>query len=182
VCTIIVTSLFWLYHTSCYLQMSGISPGVTEGSRNSVFSSAHGSNVRYSSNMGEWGKFLLFLLSMMGIHVCWSWEYRDIHMNLFSRTRERRVNGLDYDQLDDHLSLLATSYLSVVITRSACFGVLHGSTSSHDVMRWVRIMTSTSGCGFLYFAPCASFPSVDIHVWLPSQWHPPWRYVLHLDT
>jgi len=33
------------------------------------------------------------------------------------------------DPLDDHLSL-ATSYLSVVITRSACFA----STSSHDVM------------------------------------------------
>ena len=37
------------------------------------------------------------------------------------------------DLLDDHLSL-ATSYLSVVITRSACFGALHASTSSHDVM------------------------------------------------
>ena len=27
-----------------------------------------------------------------------------------------------------------------------------------------------------------AFPSTDIHVWLPSQWYPSRRYMLHLDT
>ena len=46
---------------------------------------------------------------------------------------------------------------------------------------WVHIMTSTSGCGSLHFASYAAFPSADIHVWLPSQWHPSWRCILHID-
>ena len=83
------------------------------------------------------------------------------------------------DPLDDHLSL-ATSYLSSWITRSACSGALHASTSSDDVVSahkdvqiWLRLATFRIFC---------SFPSADIHVWLPSQWHPSWRYSLHLDT
>ena len=45
------------------------------------------------------------------------------------------------DPLDDHLSL-ATSYLSLLITHSACFGALHASTSSHDVLSFLALRSS----------------------------------------
>jgi hypothetical protein len=32
------------------------------------------------------------------------------------------------------------------------------------------------------FASYASFPSANFHVWLPSEWHPFRRYILHSDT
>jgi hypothetical protein len=53
-------------------------------------------------------------------------------MNLFSPGRGEGLDGITnldkIDPLDDHLSL-ETSYLSVAITRSACFGALHADSS-----------------------------------------------------
>ena len=55
---------------------------------------------------------------------------------------------------DDQLSLVTTTYLSVVITRSVCFGAPHGSTSSDDVI-----------------------PKRGHPLWFPSHRHR-WRYFL----
>ena len=64
--------------------------------------------------------------------------------------------------------------------RSASFGDLHASTSSHIVMS-AHHDVYTGGC-LLHFASYAAFPSADIHVWLPYLRHSSRRYILHLDT
>ena len=89
-------------------------------------------------------------------------------------TEEGRVNGLDYaPNTMDSPTFSSTS-------RSACFGDLHASTSSHIVMS-AHHDVYTGGC-LLHFASYAAFPSADIHEWLSYLRHSSRRYILHLDT
>ena len=82
-------------------------------------------------------------------------------------------NGYQGVRLMDSPTFSSTS-------RSACFGDLHASTSSHIVMS-AHHDVYTGGC-LLHFASYAAFPSADIHVWLSYLRYSSRRYILHLDT
>ncbi len=70
--------------------------------------------------------------------------------------------------------LLMDSPTFLSTSRSACFGDL-SSTRFYQCSSWrLHWCQSTSHH--------TAFPSADIHVWFPSQWHPFRCYILHLDT
>ena len=110
-CIIIVTSSFWLYHKPCYQ------------------STDEWHFPRSGRGFPECCLLRCSLEQMYSIPQIWVGGVNFCCSSLDDGHSLVWVVGIS-----DHLSLLTTSYLSMVITLPACFGALLALTSSHDVM------------------------------------------------
>ena len=137
-----------------------------------------------------WGiLFCCYLLSALSASKTRSSRFH-FHFWSFFLTQKSFMNhdpDVGEGRVIDWITILCTMDSPVFTSsfgtmRSACFGVLHASTSSRGVMNCVAHHDVYTGDGLLHFTPYAPFSSEDIHVWLPSQRYPSRCYVLHSDT